>query len=159
MAPRIRARRTDVHPDPSLRDDGFDYADAFEADLPADDVRPPVRLARDGLEGAPGPLRSTVVLAHRRMLGFRLRPLEDRRSVLGWEVTTSTAEVAVLEASSPLMRGAIVVRRGPGDCVRLGTHLYYRRRVLAPALWLLVGPVHRRIVPYLLERAVVQRGR
>jgi hypothetical protein len=155
MAPQtLHARRTVVRPEPCLPDDRFDYADSFEVAIPHDDVRPPVRLARDGLEGAPAPLRALIVVAHRRILGFRLRPLDDRRSVLGWQVTTSTAEVAVLEATSPLMRGVIVARRDPGECVRLSTYLYHRRPVLASALWWLVGPVHRRVAPYLMVRAV-----
>jgi len=40
----------------------------------------------------------------------------------------------------------------------LTTSLRYRRPVLARVVWICVGPLHRRIAPYLLERAAALVG-
>ena len=152
MAPAARARRAVARPDPELTTDGFDYADAFVVPSPAGDTRPAVQLARAGLEGAPAALRALIVLVHRRILGFRLEPAGEG-NVLGWHIARSAPDVVVLEASSPLMRGVLVARRDPGDRVRLSTYLYHRSGI-SRVLWWLVGPLHRRVAPYLLVRAV-----
>ena len=149
----VRARRRTVRPEPCLPGDGFDYVDCFEAPAAADDLRPAVELARAGLEGAPAPLRAVIFLAHRGVLRFRLRPRHDEATVLGWQVVSSTHDVAVLEAQGPLMRGVLVARRDPESTLRLSTYLYYRRPRIARVLWTVVGPVHRRVAPYLLARA------
>ena len=148
----LRARRAVLSPEPCLQGESFDYADSFEV-AADDDARPVVQYARAGLEGAPAPLRATIVFVHRWVLGFRLHQ-GGEESVLGWQIVTSARDVVVLEAHSPLIRGVIVARRDTSGWLRLSTYLHYRRRALATLLWFAVGPVHRRIAPYLLVRAV-----
>ncbi|TFV75614.1 DUF2867 domain-containing protein [Blastococcus sp. CT_GayMR20] len=112
---------------------------------------------RAGLEEAPALLRRVIVAAHRHVLGFRLAPPGVSDSVLGWRTATVRPEVIRLEAAGPLLDGVIVGRRLETRTV-LTTSLRYRRPVLARFVWLCVGPLHRRIAPYLLERAAALAG-
>jgi hypothetical protein len=133
--------------------DRFDYADAFEIRLTAPDERPAVEWMRCGLERAPLPLRWTILVAHRFLLGFRLAPRSAPGNVLGWRIVTSEPDLVHLQASSPLMRGDLMGQRDSPDQMVLSTYLSFRRPVPARLVWFAVGPLHRRIAPYLLERA------
>jgi hypothetical protein len=151
-----RARRTGVV-EPLVGDARSDYADSFEISVAGPDGRTAEEWLRAGLEESPALLRRVIVVAHRHVLGFRLTPLGQSDSVLGWRTTTARPEVIRLEAEGPLLDGVIVGRR-LGNRTVLTTSLRYRRPVLARIVWICVGPLHRRIAPYLLERAAALAG-
>ena len=134
-----------------------DYADAFEVRLSELDDRTAEEWIRAGLEGAPAPLRWTIVSVHRYVLRFRLGPLSAPDRILGWRVAESTPEVVRLEAGSPLLRAVLVGRRTDDRATRLTTLLFFTRPTVMRAVWTLVGPLHRRIAPYLLARAARAR--
>jgi len=133
--------------------DRYDYADAFEIRLKAPDERPAEEWMRCGLERAPLPLRWTILVAHRFALRFHLGARSSPDHVLGWQVVTSEPDLAHLRASGPLMRGDLVARRDHPDEMVLLSYLTFSRPLPARLIWAAVGPIHRRIAPYLLERA------
>ena len=145
-----RARRVTPATKTPFAPDRFDYADAFEIRLTAPDERPAEEWMRCGLEEAPLPVRWTILVAHRFVLGFRLAPRSSPGNVLGWPIVTSVPDLAHLQASSPLMVGDLVARRDSPFQMTLFTYLSFNRRVLGRLIWVAVGPLHRTIAPYLL---------
>ena len=145
-----RARRSEVMSDPVVGG-GYDYADAFEIDIPEPDARSPEEMFRAALENASW-VQRWVPIAHRRLLRFRLAAPEAPGHMLGWRIVDSDHDVVRLRAEGPLIRGAIVGRR-TGHVAVFTTHVFFVRRP-ARAVWAIVGPLHRRIAPYLLERGV-----
>src|SRR5215207_1456883 len=137
---------------------GADYADAFEIRLPAPDGRTAEQWIRDALERLPAPLRLVVVLVHRHVLRFRLAPLGAAGTVLGWRMAIDEPDIVVLETSSSLLDATLVGRRAEPTRTSITTALRYQRPVLARVVWTVVGPLHRRIAPLLLERAAVVRS-
>ena len=134
-----------------------DYADAFEVRLHEPDDRSAEEWIRAGLEGAPAAVRRTIVVVHRHVLRFRLGPLTAPDRILGWRVAESTPDVVRLEAESPLLRAVLVGRRIDDRATRLTTLLFFVRPTVMRAVWTLVGPLHRRIAPFLLSRAARAR--
>lgn len=149
-----RARRVPVAADePLIGSNRADYADAFEIRLLEADGRSAEQLARCALEQAPWQVRWVTGVAHRYLLRLRLGPGSSRDHLFGWKILTSQPDVVHLEARSPLLgRGVLVLRRAdPTDAV-ITTYLFYARPA-ARVVWTVVGPLHRRIAPYLLELA------
>jgi len=140
-------------PDSEDGTDRPDYADAFEIRVPEPDGRTAEQWVRRGLEGAPPALRLLIRVVHRVVLGFRLGPHPSPDHVLGWRIGTSEPDVVRLEAASWLVRAVIVGRRVDPHTTRLTTFLFYERPIAARVVWTVVGPVHRRVAPYLLARA------
>jgi hypothetical protein len=149
-----RARRVPVD-EPLVDAARADYADAFEIEAPTSDPRSAEEWVRAGLEQSPLALRRTILIAHRHVLRLQLGPLDAPGHVLGWRITSQERDTVRLEASGTLADPVIVGRRD-GDRVVLTTAIRYRRPRLARAVWTCVGPLHRRIAPYLLERAAVR---
>ena len=148
-----RARRVAVAPaEPLIGGAHYDYADAFDVDVP-DDGRPAEQLCRAGLERAPLPLRWVIVAAHRHVLRLRLGPLSSPEHILGWRIRTTEPDVVHLEAAGPLLRGVLVARRVESGRAVLTTFVTFGRPRAARMIWAIVGPLHRRVAPYLLERA------
>ena len=145
-------------PRPDVGDDRPDYADAFEVAISGRDDRTAEQWIRSGLEGAPRWMRRVIVVVHRHVLGFRLGPLDGPDHVLGWRIVTSEPDVVRLEASSDLLSGVLIGRRADASCTRLTTLLFFGRPA-ARLVWAVVGPLHRRIAPYLLARAAAGAGR
>jgi hypothetical protein len=143
-----RARRVAVD-DPAAA--AADYADSFRLDLAEPDTRSAEQWLRDALERSPA-VRWIVLVVHRHVLRFELGPLDDDH-VIGWRIAGSEPDVVRLQASSPLFRGQIEGRRFGGTATTVTTTLRYGRPVLSRVIWTIVGPLHRRIAPYLLERA------
>jgi len=131
----------------------FDYADAFEIRPPAGDERTAEDWMRCGLEEAPLPLRWTILVAHRFVLGFDLAPRSAPGNIMGWRIVSSVPDLTHLQATSPLLQGDLVARRDNEARVTLSTYLSFNRPRPARLVWMVVGPLHRRIAPYLLERA------
>lgn len=148
------ARRLVVVPEePLLGGDRYDYADAFEVAVRPSDARSSEQLARAALERMPWSLRFVVGIAQRRVLGLRLGPRSSPDHVLGWPIVTASDDVVQLEASSPLLRRAVIVGRRPTpDAATISTFVFYARPA-GRVVWRLVGPVHRMVAPYLMARA------
>ena len=156
-ATAVRAHKLPVPSDgPDGMPGGFDYADAFEVRLPHPDRHTAEQWVRAGLEQAPRALRAVIVVAHRGLLGFRLGPLTSKAHVLGWEILRSGPDTIHLRATSPLMRGAIVADRVEPTTASLTTYLQFDSPRAARLIWSAVGPLHRRIAPYLMERAAAR---
>ena len=152
MAAAAGVVRSAATSDPALAEVP-DYADCFEVTLREPDGRTAEEWARAALEGMPPALRALVLLAHRRVLRLRLGPLEGTDHVLGWRVVTSQPDLVQLVAEGSLLRGVILGRRtGPTTAV-IRTAVFFRARPAARLTWVLVGPLHRRVAPYLLQRA------
>jgi hypothetical protein len=152
-APRAR-RLAVVADEPLVGGDRYDYADSFEIRVGEADSRSAEQFARSALEQAPWPVRWTIRTAHERLLGLRLGPRSSRDHVLGWQIVLSEPDVVQLGASSPLLgRGVIVGRRLDPRCTRITTFVFYSRPALGRVVWAIAGPLHRRVAPYLLERA------
>jgi hypothetical protein len=144
-----------VADEPLIGSDRFDYADAFEIRVPEADARSAEQLARCALEQAASPVRSTVRIAHRHLLRLRLGAGSSPHHLFGWKILTSEPDVIHLEAVSPLLgRAVLVLRRVDPTRAVITTYLFYARPVSARVVWTIAAPLHRRIAPYLLERAV-----
>jgi hypothetical protein len=154
-----RARRIAVAADePLIGNDRYDYADAFEIRLPEPDPRSAEEFMRCALEQAPLPVRRSIRIVHRHLLRIRLGPRSSPDHIIGWRIVTSEPEVVLLEAKSQLLgRGVLVMRRPDPTLAVVTTYLFYTRPAVASLVWKVVGPRHRMIVPYLLQRAAVMR--
>jgi hypothetical protein len=146
-----RTRRIDV-PAESLVG-AASYADAFALELDEPDGHTAPEWVRQGLEGSGPLMRGLIRWVHAHVLRFALGPA-DEDHVLGWRVLVAEPEVVHLSAAGALFRGDIIARRTSPDSARLMTALRYERPVARP-VWLLVGPLHRTLAPYLLRRAAV----
>jgi hypothetical protein len=153
-------RRAIVAPEPLVVGSArYDYADAFEIQLPAADTRSPEQLFRAALDQASSALRWAVPILLRHVLLLRLGPVSSPDHVLGWQILVSEPDVIHLEAVGSLIRADIIGRRvGPTDVV-FTTFVFYARRAPARVIWAIVAPVHRKTVGYLLERAVATANR
>jgi hypothetical protein len=148
-----RARRTEVAARDALLVGGhYDYADAFKIEILPSDTRNPHQAFRAALTRGPSH-PGLVPLVQKHVLRFRLGPSTSPDHLMGWRVVSSDAEAIHLEAVGPLMRGVIVGRRADPSTAVLTTFVVYVRRAQARIVWALVGPLHRRIAPHLLELA------
>jgi hypothetical protein len=141
---------------PADQETNFDYADAFEIRLPQPDAHTAEQWVRAGLEQSPRVLRAVILVAHRGILRFSLGPLSSPAHVLGWEIVRSEPEIIHLRASSPIMCGSIVANRVDPTTATLATYLHFNRSRSAQLIWAAVGPVHRRVAPYLMECAAAR---
>jgi hypothetical protein len=134
-----------------------DYVDAFEIRVPEPDDRTAEAWVRCALERLPTPVRWLVFTVHRSVLRFRLAPLGAPDHVLGWAIAVREPDVIVLQTSSSFLGATLIGRRSQPTHTSITTALHYRRPVRARVIWTLVGPLHRRIAPLLLERAAAGR--
>jgi hypothetical protein len=150
-----RARRVPVvAEEPLIGSDRYDYADAFEIQVREPDARSAEQFARCALAEAPWPVRWTIWIAHRHLLRLRLGPGSSSDHLLGWKIVTSQPDVIHLSAESPLLgRGVLVGRRVDSTCMVITTYVFYTHSAPGRVVWKIAGPLHRRIAPYLLERA------
>ena len=127
---------------------GANYRDAFG--VAVHDTAPSAEeWMRKALEGAPGPLRWFVQFGWRCILGFR--PAASR-SILGWQIVEATDDAVLLEQRSRLFRAALVLYKTT-ECLTWQTWVRFESRP-ARHIWTIVAVLHRRIVPYILSRAV-----
>ena len=148
-----QARRIDVEPEPLLGDRVFDYADAFEVDAARPDDRTAEQLARVALEQAPAAVRVLVWRVHRHVLRGQQGPLGSPEHVFGFTIVHREPDAVVLHEASPLLDAHLVIRRRLPTRVSVATFLTFHRPRVTRALWVVVGPLHRRVAPLLLERA------
>jgi hypothetical protein len=147
-------RRSVVVEDPDLAAD-YDYADCFEIELADSDTRSPEEAFRAAVEQNSWVSHwlPIVPIIHRHVLRLHLEAPSSPNQLFGWRIVKSDADVIRLEASGPLIRGVIVGRRRTRSTVTFTTFVYYVSPMPARVIWALVSPLHRSIVPYLLERA------
>ncbi len=148
-----RARRVPVAAEEPLGDDRYDYADAFEIRPREADARSAEQFVRSALKDASRLVRWTIWIAHRYLIRFRLAPRLSKDHILGWEILRSESDVVVLQAVSPFLQGVIVGRKVDPNRAVITTYVFYTRPTVCRVLLKIIGPVHRRIAPYLLERA------
>lgn len=134
-------------------DPAADYVDVFELEKSDPDGRSPEQLVRLAFSRAPAWWRPGITWAHRHVLRFHLDPGDAPDHVIGWRIAESDANVVRLEASGPLMLGTLCLAKVDPTRAQLVTALTFRRRVLSRLVWAVVGPVHRRAAPALMERA------
>jgi hypothetical protein len=134
----------------------LDYADAFEVTRSPKDRRSAEQWARDGFERLPVRTRRSVLLVHRWILGFHLGPWSSSNHVFGWRIVTSEPELLHLEARSTLLAGHMVWRLHH-ERLTMTTFFQYEMRKMAPAVWAVIGNIHRGGAPYLLELAAIVR--
>lgn len=155
---RTRAHRVAVVEEPPSTGALPDYADAFEVPRSLADPRSAEQWARDGFERLPLAARQAVLLLHRWVLGFPLGPWSSPEHVFGWRIVTSEPELLHLQARSSLLCGHMVWRLH-NERLIMTTFLQYEMRRTAPAVWAVLGNVHRGGGPYLLELAADHRSR
>src|SRR4051794_35730798 len=149
MADAYRVERVAVRPEP-LVSQRYDYADAFELRLGNPDPHTAEQWLRTGLEGSGALVRGLIRFVHGRVARFALS--REPGNVLGWHMISSAEDVVHLRTEGPLLRAEIVARRLAPSAVGFTTFLFYKHRA-TPFLWAVIGPLHRRIAPYLLARA------
>jgi hypothetical protein len=128
-----------------------DYEDGFLVAARAGARRSGEEWARATLEGAPEGLRRSL----RRgwtALGLKLDRGDRDHSVLGWTLLHSDPHFALLGAESRIGMPAELLFKPEGDTLFFATFVQ-QRNPLAKALWAVIAPPHRRVVPYLLGRA------
>jgi len=139
--------RVPVPPEPWV-EAGYDYADCFELRLAEPDNHTAEQWVRAALEQASPAIRGIIQFVHGRLARFRLS--SDPHSVLGWEPVATTRDA--IQARGPALRAEILVRRNSATTATFTTFLFYKRKRTG-LLWVAIGPLHRRIAPYLLARA------
>lgn len=141
--------RVPVAPEPWVQL-GHDYADSFELRLARPDTHTAEEWMRAALESAAPAVSALIRFVHTHVAGFALS--SDPHSVLGWDTVSSTPDAFHVETHGPALRADIVARRTSDRTATVTTFLFYQRRRTA-LLWMVIGPLHRRIAPYLLARA------
>ena len=157
-APQTQRREPDEEP-LAIALGPYDYADSFEIELPEPDDHTIEEWVRSTIEDSPLAVRETIANAWQHMLMFRLGPTPSADTVLGFPIVSSEPDLTRLEARSPLMRGVIIGRRIEPTRIGLTTLLYYERPAPARLVWASVGPLHRRLVPFLLAQAAERLAR
>lgn len=113
-----------------------------------------VQWARRVFEDAPPQLRSFLIVGWKAVLGLRLGPTRSPDHVLGWTLEATTAHSATMGARSPTMSAQKVVRIDDSQLV-VATFVRFDRPGARP-LWVAVLPVHRRLEPALMTKAVAR---
>jgi hypothetical protein len=147
-----RPRQVPVTEDPLIGSDPYDYADAFEVQVSQRDGRSAEAWARSGFENVPDVMQGLVRWVLTTILRFRLGP-RSADHVFGFKVLKSEAQCVHLEASSPLLRAVIVVRRPDLSRAVFTTFICFNRPVAARAIWTVVSPLHRAVARHVLRRA------
>lgn len=128
-----------------------DYEDAFLVRIGHAPDRTAEQWARAILQDAPILTRSALLLGW-SSLGLRLSTARSDRYVLGWEVLGSTQGFALLAAGSRLGLPAQLLFKRERHTLLFCTFVQ-RENTIAHAVWAGVEPVHRRVVPRVLEQA------
>ena len=142
--------RVAVAPEPEIGGAAYDYADCFELRLQHADGHSAEAWMRAALEQAAPAVRRLIRLVHGRVAKFALSAEPD--SILGWRTVSSTHDAFHIATAGPVLRAEIVARRSSPTTATVSTFLFYKRP-RTRLLWMVIGPLHRRIAPYLLARA------
>lgn len=143
--------------------DRVDYADAFHATLPAGLPFDAEGCARAALEGAwPGAhalgadgAPALPIKLWWALVGWRRAPRVSRRLIAGWKIGHKERNAIRLEASPRWGKAQIVSALVPapagGSQFVVATFLRFHGWI-GRAAFLVIGPCHRRAVPFLLNR-------
>ena len=129
----------------------IDYEDAFLVEAGPAQGRTGEQWARATLQDAPLLTRSLLLLGW-SSLGLRLSSARSDRYVLGWKVLRSTPDLALLAAGSRLGLSAQLLFERQRHTWLFCTFVQ-QENAIARAVWAGVEPVHRQVVPYVLEQA------
>jgi hypothetical protein len=140
-----------VAAEPAMRGGTYDYADSFDVRLEKADHHSPEQWVRTSLEESGQVIRGLIRIVHGRVLRFELGPT-DAAHVLGWRIVTAGPDAVHIAAHGRLMHADIMARRTSPTRLTVTTFLVYERPA-ARVVWVAVGPLHRRIAPYLMGRA------
>jgi hypothetical protein len=129
-----------------------DYEEAFVVDIAAADRQHTAEeWARTTLERAPRSVRAQLVLGW-LALGLLLGPPVSDRFILGWRLSHSTRDYAVLGVTSLIGLQAELIFKPQGDTLLFASFMRQRTPV-ARAVWGRIETQHRRVVRSLLRRA------
>ena len=134
-----------------------DYTDTFA--VAGDAFHTAEAWARAAFEQGSGRNVDAKQLVWRRLLQLRLGPLEAPHNVAGWHILENTDRRLVLGAESWHLIGRLVFE-SEESAARVTTRVTYRH-LPGRAVWSVVGPIHRRAVPDILEaarRRLARRG-
>jgi hypothetical protein len=127
-----------------------DYADAFLLEAETAPQWSGEDFARAVLEGTRAALRANLVVS---WLAIGLKPaIAQSRSILGWQIRTSTPEYVLLGRDSLIgMPGELLFKR-ESDGWMFCTFVQHRN-LLARAVWASIHSAHVRVVRDLLEQS------
>jgi len=128
------------------------YSCAFEINVSSAMRHTAEQWLRGVQEGAPTPLRWFVVGGWIAGLWLRLDLRSSTDNILGWRILSVTDRDAVIGAEGPALSGRQVLQ--VDDASVIHTTVVRYNRSLARVLWLVAEPIHVRVIPYLLRRAV-----
>jgi hypothetical protein len=146
MAVRVQAPPLAIEADLLER---REYEDAFAIAVPYE--QPPGAWARSILDAAPPALLWFIRTAQKALLGLDLARADEAHP-LGWTIFREDAGSIVLAAEGPGGEARIFGTTPPGRVVVTTQARFDGRR--SRAMWRVLAPVHRRIVPFLLENAM-----
>lgn len=152
--PRLLAMSSSRTPDilrVPVDPDGAHYASAFAAPATGS-PRTPEHWARATFEDAPAALRWLLRAGWLGVLRLRLGPRSSSEHVLGWPVAEPEPGTIVLAAHSPLLVARNVVSVS-GSGLVWATFVRFEGRA-GRAVWAATAPMHHRIIPFLLRRAI-----
>jgi hypothetical protein len=130
----------------------IDYEDAFLVETrPAQD-RSAEHWARAILEDAPLIMQATLRWGW-SAIGFKLGSAQAERHVFGWELRRGAQDYVLLGADSRIGMPAELLLRRQQRTIVVATFAELQN-VIARALWAAVEPLHRRVVPFVLEQRV-----
>jgi hypothetical protein len=130
------------------------YTYACQMTVSAADDRSAEQWARAIFEGAPRLMRWLIVAGWKVGLGLRLGPRRSPSHVLGWSILSTTPTAVILGVRSFVLTAHLVVRVQDSQVVH-ATFVRYERS-LARVLWTAAAPIHRRVIPYLLNHAAAR---
>ena len=96
-------------------------------------------------------LRCFIVAGSVGGLWLRLGPRRAPDHILGWRIMSNTPSVVVFGVESFTLTARLVVEVDASSVVH-ATFVRYDRR-LGRVAWRVAAPIHRRIIPFLLQRA------
>ncbi len=135
----------------------IDYEDAFLVQTGRTLERTAEQWAHAILDDAPISTRTALLLGW-SSLGLRLSAAGSDRHVLGWRMLSSTPDLALLGAGSRVGLPAQLFVKRQGHTLLFCTFVQMQNEI-ARTMWSAVEPVHRRVVPHVLEQASIRARR
>lgn len=129
-----------------------DYCDSFAVGRASSDPRSAEDWFRAAFEQSPAVFRNGLPVLWRSALGLQMGPRPSPDHVLGWQRVSAEPTLAVYGTRSPIAEANLVMRLEANRAV-LSTFVHYTRPAIVKAIFVVAGPIHRAIIPYLLDRA------
>jgi hypothetical protein len=150
----LKAVRLDA-PESALALQGFQrvsYSCAFKIDSASAKRHTAEQWLRAIQEGTPTPLRWFVVGGWIAGLWLRLDLRSSSDHILGWRILQSADPEIVVGAEGRILSGRQVVQVTEDSLVH--TTVVHYNSAVARVAWSVAEPIHIRVIPYLLRRAV-----